>query len=88
MCKLLGPDMIILSGFLGANDDYMRGLTNRMESDFRDGRFSQAPIRRGTIAPVQSASLLALHTFCYSDRFDFDRFALAGDTPAASAGVR
>ena len=83
VCKLLGPEMVILSGFLGADTDYIGGVRSGIEAEFLDGG-PEVPIVRGTISPMQAASLLALHTFCYSDRLDFDRFAGDEDEAATS----
>lgn len=76
IAKLLGPRMIILSGHLGANDAYFEGAKASLERDFdysTDGPFR---LVQGSITSVRSAALLALHAFCFSDRLDFERFAL------------
>lgn len=73
--KILGPEMIIISGHLGTNPSYFQGVRSALEVDFDHGRDAPFRLERGTISPEQSAALLALHAFCYSDRLDYDRLA-------------
>ncbi|WP_162653446.1 ROK family transcriptional regulator [Lentilitoribacter sp. Alg239-R112] len=75
VAKLLGPKMIILSGYLGANDRYIDGVMAMLAQQFDHDPETSFQLTKGTISSVESAALLALHSFCYSDRFDYDRFA-------------
>lgn len=79
IAKLLGPQLIILSGHLGANASYFDGVRSALQSDFDLDTNTSFKLLCGSISPVMSASLLALHAFCYSDRFDFERFALVAE---------
>jgi predicted NBD/HSP70 family sugar kinase len=79
VAKLLGPKMIILSGYLGANECYFDAVRAELERTFDFGPQASFQLVKGTISPVDSASLLALHAFCYSERLDYDRFASASD---------
>ena len=74
VAKLLGSEMIIISGHLGTNAAYFEGVKTALASYL--GR-DEPPFRLvpGTIAPERAAALLALHTFGYSERLDFDRLA-------------
>ncbi|MGB3177175.1 MAG: ROK family protein [Albidovulum sp.] len=71
--KLLAPELIILSGTLGSNDAYFSGVEQELATAFAYGALSGFQLVRGQISPAEAASLLALHTFCYSDRLDFER---------------
>ncbi len=73
--KLLRPKMIILSGYLGANEVYFRSVKHTLAAQFDHDPSTDYTLVRGTISPVEAASLLALHALCYSDRLDYDRFA-------------
>ncbi len=86
MGKILGPEMIIISGHLGANPTYFDGVQTALETEF--GHAHAAPFRlvRGTISPERSAALLALHAFCYSDRLDYDRLAEISERRTARHG--
>lgn len=75
ICKLLGPEMIILSGHLGTNENYVSGLRTEIYTAFQGSRTSQLPIVSGSISPTLAAPHMALHLLCYSDRLDFGRFA-------------
>lgn len=86
VCKMLGPEKIILSGYIGANDAYVRGLRAAAERDFGEEWSGQIPFVAGAVAPTRAAALLALTTFCYSDRLDFERFS--GDAAASAASRR
>ena len=74
MAKLLAPKLIILSGYLGANDAYFEGALQEMAASFGYDQNSGVQLAQGAVSPSEAASLLALHTFCYSDRLDFERF--------------
>ncbi len=73
MGKILGPDMIIVSGHLGTDPSYFHGVKSALEADFGHGAVAPFRLVRGTIRPEKSAALLALHAFCYSNRLDYDR---------------
>ena len=75
VAKLLGPKMIILSGYLGADDGYFNSVKQALAQQFDFDPQSSFQLVKGTIPSVESAALLALHAFCYSDRLDYDRFA-------------
>lgn len=75
VAKLLGPKMIILSGYLGANECYFSAVKAAMTLQFDYDLQASFQLVKGTISSVESASLLALHAFCYSERLDYDRFA-------------
>lgn len=75
MGKLLGPEMVIVSGHLGASENYFNGVRAALETHFDYGETVQYRLVRGTIRPEHSAGLLALHSFFYSDRLDYDRLA-------------
>ena len=84
VCKILGPEKVVLSGYVGANEAYIRGLRQAAEREFGDEWSGRLPIVPGQVAPTQAAALLALSTFCYSDLLDFDRFSGApGLSPAS-----
>jgi predicted NBD/HSP70 family sugar kinase len=73
--KLLGPKMTILSGYLGANECYFNAVKDTLERHFDYNHQASFQLVKGRISSVESAALLALHAFCYSDRLDYDRFA-------------
>lgn len=73
MAKLLAPEMIILSGTLGSNDAYFEGAEEKLITEFGYGPDSGFRLVKGEVSPAEAAALLALHTFCYSDRLDFER---------------
>ncbi len=75
VAKLLGPKLMIISGYLGANDCYFNALEAVLKHQFDYDPQGSYQLVKGTIASVESAALLALHAFCYSNRFDYDRFA-------------
>lgn len=80
VAKLLGPQMIIISGHLGANPLYFEGVKKRLELDYGLNPDSTFKLQRGSISSEMSASLLALHAFCYSDHLDFERFAAVAES--------
>ena len=73
LAKLFAPQMIILNGTLGANEVYFKGAIEQLSASFNYGPDSEFRLVKGEVAPAEAASLLALHTFCYSDRLDFER---------------
>lgn len=73
LAKLLAPEMIILSGILGMDDTYFHGAEQELVAAYGYGPDSDFLLVKGVVLPSQAASLLALHTFCYSDKLDFDR---------------
>ena len=75
VAKLLGPKMIILSGYLGANECYFNAVRTALASQFDYDAKASFQLVKGTISSVEAAALLALHAFCYSNRLDYDRFA-------------
>lgn len=75
VCKMLGPEKVIISGYVGANDAYIAGLRTALSRDFGTEMSGRLPVVPGQVAPVQAAALLALSTFCYSDLLDFERFS-------------
>lgn len=75
MAKLLGPEIVIVSGNLGADPVYFEGVRAALDRDFDLDALQPFRLIRGTIASERSAALLALHAFGYSDRLDFDRFS-------------
>jgi predicted NBD/HSP70 family sugar kinase len=77
--NLLRPTMIILSGYLGANDIYFQSVKETLEVRFDHNPKTSFKLVKGTISSVEAAALLALHAFCYSDRLDYDRFARAAE---------
>ncbi len=88
LAKLLAPQLIILNGTLGANDAYFKGAEQKLATEFGYGPDSGFRLMKGEVSPAEAASLLALHTFCYSDRLDFERLnhsASADDKGAAYA---
>lgn len=84
ICKLLGPEMIILSGHLGTNEHYVAGLRTEIAAAFDGSRTSLLPVIPGSISPTLAAPHMALHSFCYSDRLDFPRFATDGGSDPAT----
>ena len=85
VAKLLGPKMIVMSGHLGANDAYFDGAVTALSSNFDYTPSSRFKLVKGTISSAKSASLLALHAFCYSDRLDYERFAEQGEQTGGAA---
>ena len=85
MAKLLAPEVIILSGILGAHDAYFSGIESELAKEFDYGPGSSFQLEKGTISPRKAASLLALHAFCYSDRLDFERLNNTADTTGGGA---
>ncbi|MEW9920912.1 ROK family transcriptional regulator [Marimonas sp. MJW-29] len=83
--KLLGPEMVIVSGQLGSDAIYFDGVKRALETHYDLGSDAAFRLVRGTIRPERSAALLALHTFCYSDRLDYDRLV---DTAAPRSSAR
>ncbi len=75
LCKLLGPEMVILSGYLGGNAHYIDGLRAAIPAEQGRTMMDPVPIVQGAIPPTQAAALLALKIFGYSPKLDFDRFA-------------
>ncbi len=73
LAKLLAPELIILSGTLGSSDAYFQGVRNELAATFGYGSGSDFQLVKGEVSPAEAASLLALHSFCYSDRLDFER---------------
>ena len=73
--NLLRPTMIVLSGYLGANDVYFQSVKETLTARFDHNPQTSFKLVKGTISSVEAAALLALHSFCYSDRLDYDRFA-------------
>lgn len=86
MEKLLGPEMVIISGHLGTSEDYFDGVKTALETQFDYSDGAQFRLVRGTIRPEHSAALLALHTFCYSDRLDYDRLAETAESVRTAHG--
>ena len=74
LAKLFAPKLIILSGHLGANDAYVQGAVEEMTKTFDYAPDTGVKLVKGAVSPSEAASLLALHTYCYSDRLDFQRF--------------
>ncbi|MEP3277264.1 MAG: ROK family protein [Stappiaceae bacterium] len=71
--KILAPELIILSGTLGSNDAYFKGAEQELKASFGYGPDSGFRLVKGEVSPADAASLLALHTFCFSDQLDFER---------------
>lgn len=86
MAKLLGPEVVIVSGRLGADPAYFDGLRTTLQHDFELSADTPYRLVRGTIASDRSAALLALHAFGYSDRLDYDRFAETASQDGAARG--
>ena len=84
--KLLGPEMIIVSGYLGANETYFDGARAALDRDCGQRPETSFDLVRGTIASDRAAALLALHAFCYSDRLDYERFARLAEDRAETYG--
>lgn len=74
IAKLLRPKMIVLSGYLGTNESYYNGVEAMLTREFNHGSKTSFQLVKGTISPVEAAALLALHSLCYSNRLDYDRF--------------
>ena len=75
IANLLRPKMIVLSGYLGANECYFQSLELELAAQFDYGKQSSFSLMKGSISSVEAAALLALHSFCYSDRFDYERLS-------------
>lgn len=71
---LLDPEIIVLSGYLGSNDEFVSGAKNACAMTPSKNQRADRKLIQGQISPVEAAPLLALSTFCYSDKLDFDRF--------------
>lgn len=87
VCKLLGPERMIVGGYLGTDEHYIRGLRSAAEEHFSGEWYGSVPIAAGEIAPTRAAALLALGTFCYSELLDFDRFISGNGAPPLSRGA-
>lgn len=85
LAKLLAPEMIVLSGILGADEAYFSGAESELAAAYEYGPNSSYRLVRGEVSPSEAASLLALHTFCYSDRLDFERLNESADADAGGA---
>lgn len=83
LAKVLAPELIILSGALGSNPAYFAGVEQRLAADFGFGPDSDFRLVKGEVSPTEAASLLALHTFCYSDRLDFERLNDSASDPGS-----
>ncbi len=79
VANLLRPEMIILSGYLGSSDCYFDAAQKALIDHFDYDPRHSFTLLKGTISSVAAAALLALHSFCYSDRLDYDRFARFAD---------
>lgn len=84
VCKLLGPERVIVGGYVGTDGNYLRGLHAAAQQEFSAEWAQSVPIVAGEIAPTRAAALLALGTFCYSDRLDFERFLSDTGAPPLS----
>lgn len=82
LVKLLAPEMIVLNGVLGTDAAYFDGITQALQAE---GLAQGAQLVRGEVAPYEAASLLALHTFCYSDQLDFERLSANADADGERA---
>lgn len=58
---------------LGPNDAYFEGAEEKLITEFGYGPDSGFRLVIGDVSPAKALSLLALHTFCSSDRLDFER---------------
>ena len=85
MTKLLAPEMIILSGTLGSNDAYFKGAAQELTTSFGYGSDSDFRLVKGVVSLAEAAALLALHTFCYSNRLDFERLNRSADDSGEGA---
>ncbi len=85
VAKLLGPKMIILSGYLGSNECYFDAVRSTLADQFDFDPQRSFQLVKGTVSSVEAAPLLALHSFCYSDRLDYDRFASAAEKSEEAA---
>ena len=85
LIKLLAPELIILSGTLGSSDAYFEGTETKLSTTFGYCPDIGYRLVKGEVSPAEAASLLALHTFCYSDRLDFERLnSSASDNKGAA----
>jgi len=73
VAKILAPELIILSGILGSSTAYFEGTKQRLTAAYGYGPNNSFQLVKGEVSPAEAAALLALHTFCYSDRLDFER---------------
>ena len=70
----LNPEVLILSGFVGAQECYRQGAIHACRA-FRPKDFSSAPeIVGGTISAVQAAPMLAVSELLLSDLFDLEGY--------------
>lgn len=73
LAQILAPEVIILSGTVGANDAYFEGAEDELITSFDYGPDCGFRLVKGEVSPAKAAALLALDAFCYSDRLDFER---------------
>ncbi len=73
VAKLLAPELIVISGILGAEESYFEGTLGEMTKNFGYGPESGFLLVKGQLSPLDAASLIALHAYCYSDQLDLDR---------------
>ncbi|MEM1264972.1 MAG: ROK family protein [Pseudomonadota bacterium] len=73
LAQILAPEVIILSGTVGANDAYFEGAEAKLRTSFDYGPDCGFRLVKGEVSPAKAAALLALDVFCYSDRLDFER---------------
>lgn len=85
LSKLFGPERIILSGALGRDPTYFEGARNALAAEQDEANTTLAPLVMGQLAPSEAAALLALHTFGYSDRLDFERLSETADLVAGAS---
>lgn len=83
VAKLLAPEMIVISGILGAEESYFQGILGEMAKSFDYGSNSGFQVVKGQISPFDAASLIALHAFCYSDQLDIDRLVESAEKDTA-----
>lgn len=86
VAKLLAPELIVLSGILGANATYFDGVETELTAAYQYEPEGSYRLVRGKVLPSEAASLLALHSFCYSDLLDFERLS-EGATAAAGGSA-
>ena len=86
IAKLLGPEVVIVSGQLGTNKTYFEGIARALEAQYGLGSDASFRLLRGSINPERAAALLALHTFFYSDRLDYDRLAATAELAGKAHG--
>ena len=85
VAKLLAPELIVLSGILGADEAYFEGAEQELAATYGYGPDSPYRLVKGKVSPAEAAQLLALHSFCYSDRLDFERLNDSADNSAGRA---